>query len=190
MLSNTFQIVSDNAKNVAAMQQAETILAVESAMSAEQLNELHSQVGFDELNHQCKLIAHFCYTSLMKQVAKKATLLTFTTTQMNPTVMACPHCGRCPLSPAGCSDLTVFNRADILEEVAQQGEAMARMESNAERLERRFHDLLRDREHLDRQQSSVAPNNHRAANDGQGAKLDGNVLEEEVLGWNGIGAGL
>jgi hypothetical protein len=46
MLSNTFQIVSDNAKNVAAMQRAETILAVEDAMSAEQLNELHSQVGF------------------------------------------------------------------------------------------------------------------------------------------------
>jgi len=45
MLSNTFQIVSDNAKNVAAMQRAETILAVENGMSAEQLNDLHRQVA-------------------------------------------------------------------------------------------------------------------------------------------------
>jgi hypothetical protein len=48
-------------------------------------------------------------------------------------------------------------RADILEEVAQQGEAMARMESNVERLERRFQDVLHDRELLQPQASSDNP---------------------------------
>eukprot|EP00045_Choanoeca_perplexa_P012322 m.133961 g.133961 ORF g.133961 m.133961 type:complete len:1019 (-) comp15964_c0_seq4:26-3082(-) len=108
MLSNTFQIVSDNAKNVAAMQRAETILAVENGMSAHELNELHTQLH--QASTQEGYIAHY-YDD--------------------------------PDEPDGADGLSSL-RADILEEVAQQGEAMSRMESNVERLERRFKDMLRD----------------------------------------------